>query len=149
MSQMNQDDIKKYIPHRDPFLMIDTIEQIFGSDRVIATKIVRKEEPYFEGHFPGNPVMPGVLIVEAMAQAAGVMMFKHLGLSANDANVYFMKLDNVKFKKLVIPDTILTLDVSKVKEKAGVCVFKGEAFSPEGVVVAQAEFMAKVLPKKG
>lgn len=147
MSLMNQEEIKNYIPHRDPFLMIDTIEEIEGSQRVVATKIVDKDEPHFKGHFPGNPVMPGVLIVEAMAQAAGVMMFKHLGYNAENANVYFMKLDNVRFKKLVVPNTTLKLEVFKTKEKAGVCAFEAKAYSPEGDEVTQASFMAKVMPK--
>lgn len=147
MALLNQEEIKSFIPHRDPFLMIDTIEELHGSERVVATKIVDENEPHFKGHFPGHPVMPGVLIVEAMAQAAGVMMFKHMGLNAESANVYFMKLDNVRFKKLVVPNTVLTLDVTKTKEKAGVCAFIGKAFSPEGDVVTQAEFMAKVMPK--
>lgn len=146
MPLMTREDIISYIPHRDPFLMIDSIEDIQGSDRVVATKVVNSAEPHFKGHFPNNPVMPGVLIVEAMAQAAGVMMFRHLGYSADNANVYFMKLDNVRFKKLVVPDTVLTLDVTKTKQKAGVCAFKGVAFNPEGDIVSQAEFMAKVVP---
>lgn len=147
MPLLTQEQIKSYIPHRDPFLMVDTIEELHGSDRVVATKAVRTDEPHFKGHFPGHPVMPGVLIIEAMAQAAGVMMFRHYGYNAENANVYFMKLDNVRFKKLVVPDTTLTLDVSKTREKAGVCAFTGKALNPEGDVVTQAEFMAKVMPK--
>ena len=147
MSLMEKEDIKKYIPHRDPFLMVDTIEELSAGQHVKATKKVQLDEPHFAGHFPGNPVMPGVLIVEAMAQAAGVMMFKHLGFSAEDADVYFMKLDKVRFKKLVVPPTTLTLSVEKTKEKAGVCAFTGQALNPAGEVVAEADFMAKVMPK--
>lgn len=147
MSLMTLEDIKHYIPHRDPFLMIDTIEELDGSERVVATKAVREGEPHFKGHFPGNPVMPGVLIVEAMAQAAGVMMFKHLGYTSDSANVYFMKLDGVRFRQLVVPETTLKLEVFKTKEKAGVCAFDGKAYAPDGTLVTEASFMAKVMPK--
>lgn len=147
MALMNVDDIKKYIPHREPMLMVDTIEEMDGDNSVVATKIVSSDEPHFAGHFPGQPVMPGVLIVEALAQAAGVMMFKHHGLTSADAVVYFMKLDNVRFRKPVIPDTVLTLKVEKTKSKGEIASFKGMAYNPEGECVSEAEFMAKIMKK--
>lgn len=147
MSLMNQEEIKKYIPHRAPMLLVDTIEEMDGDNSVVATKIVSADEPHFKGHFPGQPVMPGVLIVESLAQAAGVMMFKHLGLTAADAVVYFMKLDNVRFRKPVIPDTVLTLKVEKIKSKGDIYSFKGMAFNPKGECVSEAEFMAKIMKK--
>ncbi len=147
MSLMNREDIKKYIPHRDPMLLVDTIEEMDGDNSVVATKIVSANEPHFKGHFPGQPVMPGILIVESLAQAAGVMMFKHSGLTSEDAVVYFMKLDNVRFRKPVVPDTVLTLKVEKIKSKRDIASFKGMAFNPEGECVSEAEFMAKIMKK--
>ncbi len=147
MSLMTVEDIKKYIPHRDPMLMIDTIESIDGDNYVVATKNVRQDEPHFKGHFPGHPVMPGVLIVEALAQAAGVMMFKHGGYNSENAVVYFMKLDNVRFRKPVVPDMTLTLKVEKIKDKAGICVFRGKAYDEDDTLVSEAEFMAKIIKK--
>ena len=147
MPLMTQEDIKKYIPHRDPMLLVDTIEEMDGDNSVVATKIVDENEPHFKGHFPGQPVMPGVLIVESLAQAAGVMMFKHHGLTSDDAVVYFMKLDNVRFRKPVIPNTVLSLKVEKTKSKGDIASFKGMAFNPEGDCVSEAEFMAKIMKK--
>ncbi len=138
--------IKKMLPHRYPFLLIDKIIEI-DRRHVVAVKNVTVNEPFFQGHFPQEPVMPGVLQVEAMAQAAGVLVLNFLD-DPEKYSTYFMKIDNVKFRQKVVPGNTLLLSVSLMTEiRRGCAVVKGYAFVGEKVV-CEAEFMAQIIKNK-
>src|SRR4051794_39785330 len=107
--------IQKLLPHRYPFLLIDRVVEL-GAERVVAIKNVTINEPFFAGHFPGHPIMPGVLIVEAMAQAGGVMAFAELSAAADSHLVFFMGIDKVKFRKPVVPGDTLRLEVTPLRK---------------------------------
>jgi beta-hydroxyacyl-ACP dehydratase FabZ len=134
--------IKEIIPHRYPFLLVDRIVES-TSDAIVAVKNVSVNEPYFQGHFPNDPIMPGVLIVEAMAQAGGILVFTvypHL----KDKPFYFAGLDKVRFRKPVRPGDQLVMKVKLLKQRGGFFKMLGEAFV-EDALVAEAEMMANVL----
>ncbi|MDE7159551.1 MAG: bifunctional UDP-3-O-[3-hydroxymyristoyl] N-acetylglucosamine deacetylase/3-hydroxyacyl-ACP dehydratase [Muribaculaceae bacterium] len=138
--------IKKMLPHRYPFLLIDKIIEI-DRRHCVAVKNVTVNEPFFQGHFPQEPVMPGVLQVEAMAQAAGVLVLNFLD-DPDKYSTYFMKIDNVKFRQKVVPGNTLLLSVSLMTEiRRGCAVVKGYAFVGEKVV-CEAEFMAQIIKNK-
>ena len=131
------------LPHRYPMLRVDRVEEI-GPDRAIAAiKAVTINEQFFQGHFPGRPIMPGVLIVEALAQAAGVLAVESLGLAGTGKLVYFMAIDAAKFRKPVEPGVLLRLEVEFVQKRAKVCRFAGRA-KINGQVVAEAQFTAMI-----
>lgn len=135
-------DIMKVLPHRYPFLFIDKIEIIEDGVKGIGYKNVTVNEPFFQGHFPDNPIMPGVLQIETMAQAAGfVIAIK--GGSLSKKSVLFMNVDKVKFRKPVIPGDCLEVHVEKVKERRNIFVCTGKIFV-EGKLVAEAELTAMV-----
>jgi len=141
----NADAIEKMLPHRYPFLMVDKILEV-GQNHVIALKNVTMNEPYFQGHFPGNPVMPGVLIIEAMAQSGGILVLSKVEDPEN-YNTYFMKIDNAKFKDKVLPGDTLIFRLDLIAPiRRGVCVMKGSAFVGDKIV-AEAELMAQVAKK--
>ena len=108
------------IPHRYPMLLVDRVEEIIPDRSIAAIKAVTINEPFFQGHFPGRPIMPGVLIVEALAQAAGVLAVESLGLSGSGKLVYFMSIDGVKFRVPVEPGVLLRLEVEFVQKRASV-----------------------------
>ncbi len=137
--------IERMLPHRFPFLLVDKILEM-GQNHIIAIKNVTFNEPFFQGHFPGNPVMPGVLIIEAMAQSGGVLILSKVEDPQN-YNTYFMKIDNAKFKDKVIPgDTLVfRLDLTGPIRR-GICVMKGSAFVGDRLV-CEAELMAQVIKK--
>jgi 3-hydroxyacyl-[acyl-carrier-protein] dehydratase len=142
---MNVEEIQKYLPHRYPFLLVDFVSSVTES-QIVAVKNVTINEPHFVGHFPAKPVMPGVLIVEALAQAAGVLMGKILEketeiLPNNDALMYFMSMDGVKFRNMVIPGDQLVLEVTLTQQRGKIAKFKGVAKVQEKVVT-EASFMA-------
>lgn len=138
--------IKSMLPHRYPFLLIDKIIEI-DRRHCVAVKNVTVNEPFFQGHFPQEPVMPGVLQVEAMAQAAGVLVLNFLE-DADKYSTYFLKIDNVKFRQKVVPGNTLLLHVSLMTEiRRGCAVVKGYAFVGEKIV-AEAEFMAQIIKNK-
>lgn len=138
--------IKRMLPHRYPFLLIDKIIEI-DRKHCVAVKNVTVNEPFFQGHFPQEPVMPGVLQVEAMAQAAGVLVLNYLE-DADKYSTYFLKIDNVKFRQKVVPGNTLLLHVSLMTEiRRGCAVVKGYAFVGEKIV-AEAEFMAQIIKNK-
>ena len=141
MSVYNTQEIMEILPHRHPFLLIDTIEELEPGVRAVGRKNVTFNEPYFAGHFPGNPVMPGVLIMEALAQAAGILSFKTMG-SLPDANsvFYFVGIDNARFKKPVTAGDQLHLHVEITRQMRGIWKYKAEA-KVDGEVVAEAELM--------
>jgi 3-hydroxyacyl-[acyl-carrier-protein] dehydratase len=138
--------IKRMIPHRYPFLLIDRVEQIRNSESAIGIKNVSANEPYFQGHFPAEPVLPGVLIVEAMAQTAGVLVVETLGMIDQDLLVYFMTIDNCRFRNKVGPGDVLELHVRITRSRGRVFRFAGQA-KVDGKLVAEAEFSAMIVDK--
>ena len=139
----NIQEIMKYLPHRYPFLLIDRVIELVSNEKVVALKNVTINEPFFQGHFPGTPIMPGVLIIEAMAQAGGILAFDSLPPEKQGALIYFMGFDNVKFRKQVVPGDQLVFEVKLTKRRTKVMKMAGTA-TVDGVVVAQGELMASV-----
>ncbi|WP_129794609.1 3-hydroxyacyl-ACP dehydratase FabZ [Sphingosinicella sp. CPCC 101087] len=131
------------LPHRFPMLLVDRVETIEIDRRIVATKAVTINEPFFAGHFPGRPIMPGVLIVEALAQAAGILAVESLGLAGSGKLVYFMAIDGAKFRTPVEPGVLLTLDVGFVQKRSSVCKFAGRA-SIGDKLAAEANFTAMI-----
>ncbi|WP_448502131.1 3-hydroxyacyl-ACP dehydratase FabZ [Sphingomonas sp.] len=131
------------LPHRYPMLLVDRVEEIVRDQSIRAIKAVTINEGFFQGHFPGRPIMPGVLIVEALAQAAGVLAVESLGLAGSGKLVYFMAIDEAKFRRPVEPGVLLTLEVEFVQKRASVCKFAGRA-RIDGEVAAQAKFTAMI-----
>jgi 3-hydroxyacyl-[acyl-carrier-protein] dehydratase len=132
--------IQKILPHRYPFLLIDRIVES-TADKIVAIKNVTINEPFFQGHFPGHPIMPGVLIVEAMAQAGGVMALQILGATFETHLVFFMGIDKVKFRKPVVPGDQLRLEVVPLRKGGAIWKMAGKAMV-DGQVVTEAEFLA-------
>lgn len=139
------EEIKSYIPHRYPFLYLDRVEAIVPKQSAIGVKNVTINEPFFQGHFPGKPVMPGVLIVEALAQTAGVMVGYSLDLGGTGSLVYFMSVDGCKFRKMVLPGDSLRLNVEVIRQRGKVWKFKGEA-TVAGELATECEFAAMIAP---
>ncbi len=138
------------LPHRYPFLLVDKVNELVPGERIVAQKNVTVNEQFFTGHFPHFPVMPGVLIVEALAQAAGILSFKTMGDKSNDDSVYFfVGIDNCRFKRPVVPGDILLLNVTIERQSRLMCKYKGTA-TVDGQVAAEAELMCALrdLPKK-
>lgn len=138
------DDIKRMIPHRYPFLMIDRVEDLIAESSATGIKNVTANEPHFDGHFPAKPIMPGVLIIEAMAQTAGVVVVAALGQEAAGQLVYFMTIDQARFRKPVVPGDQLRLEVVKEQRRLGMWKFKGRA-AVDGQLVAEAIIGAKII----
>src|SRR3982750_165098 len=139
-------DIKRVmatLPHRYPMLLIDRVESLDPDKGIVAIKAVTINEPFFQGHFPGRPIMPGVLIVEALAQAAGVLAVEALGLAGSGKLVYFMAIEGAKFRQPVEPGVLLKLEVEFVQKRASVCKFAGRA-SIDGKLAAEASFTAMI-----
>jgi 3-hydroxyacyl-[acyl-carrier-protein] dehydratase len=142
---MDAREIQALLPHRYPFLLVDRVLEASAS-KVVALKNVSLNEPFFQGHFPGHPVMPGVLIVEALAQAGAVMAARATGFDPATQVVYFMAIDKVKFRKPVVPGDQLILEVVPLRAGAKVWKMRGEA-RVEGQVVAEAELLASLAPR--
>ena len=134
-------EIMTLLPHGYPFLLVDRIIEIEPGKRVIGIKNVTYNEPFFPGHFPGRPVMPGVLIIEALAQTAGVLAFKSVHEQHQKKPVYFLGIDNVRFRKPVVPGDQLRLELEITKHRQAIWGFKGKALV-DGKVVAEAELLA-------
>ncbi len=132
-------EIQKMLPHRYPFLFVDRVLEVEPGKRIVGIKNVSYDEQFFQGHFPGRPIMPGVLIVEAMAQAAGVLVYKSMEIADN--MVYFMTIDKAKFRRPVVPGDQLRLEVEAVQNRGKAWKFTGKALV-DGKVVCEAEFMA-------
>jgi 3-hydroxyacyl-[acyl-carrier-protein] dehydratase len=131
------------LPHRYPMLLVDRVAELVIDERITAIKAVSINEPFFAGHFPGRPIMPGVLIVEALAQAAGVLAVESLDLSGSGKLVYFMAIDGAKFRTPVEPGCLLELNVSFVQKRSSVCKFAGRAMVG-GKLAAEANFTAMI-----
>ncbi len=134
-------EIMKLLPHRYPFIMIDRILELTPGEKVVALKNVTINEPFFQGHFPENPIMPGVLIIEAMGQAGAVLAAKSLEREPQGILIYFMGMDKVKFRKPVIPGDQIVFEMKFLKQRAKVFKMSGTARVDEKVV-AEAELMA-------
>ena len=131
------------LPHRYPMLLVDRVERIVPDHSITAIKAVSMNEGFFQGHFPGRPIMPGVLIVEALAQAAGVLAVETFGLANSGKLVYFMAIEGAKFRTPVEPGCLLQLDVEFLQKRASVSKFAGRA-SVDGKLAAEANFTAMI-----
>lgn len=136
--------IVQMIPHRYPFLLVDRLLDVKPGESAIGLKNVTMNEPFFQGHFPGRPVMPGVLIIEAMAQTAAVIVVSHLGQAAEGRLVYFMSIENARFRKPVEPGDQLKIHCKKERQRGNVWKFSGEA-RVDDVVVAEASYTAMIM----
>ncbi|WP_264655306.1 3-hydroxyacyl-ACP dehydratase FabZ [Azospirillum canadense] len=147
MADLDITRIMQMIPHRYPILMIDRVVDITLGESATGVKNVTINEPYFQGHFPSRPVMPGVLIIEAMAQTSAVLVVGTLGAEAEGKLVYFMTVDEARFRRPVTPGDTIHIHVSKQRQRANVWKFKGEA-KVNGVLVAEAIYSAMILDEK-
>ena len=142
--ELNINEIKECLPHRYPMLLIDKVKDLKLGEGAVGIKNVTFNEPFFQGHFPARPIMPGVLIVEAMGQTAGVVVSKTMNLEKSGGLVYFMSMDNVKFRKLVEPGDVLHLHVVKEKSRGNVWRFSGKAYVEDNLVT-EAVFTAMIV----
>lgn len=142
-NDLNIEEIKKLIPHRYPMLLVDKIVDIVPQEKATGIKAVTQNEPFFQGHFPDFPIMPGVLIVEAMAQTAGALVCHGLPETGKSRQVFFMSIEEARFRKPVVPGHILEMRVSKIQSRRTVWKFKGEAFV-DGTLHAESVFTAMI-----
>ena len=142
--ELNIQTIKKLIPHRKPMLMIDKVTSIIPFTSAIGRKKVKRNEYFFEGHFPERPIMPGIFIVEALAQTASVLVMYSLKLTSDNKLVYFMSIESAKFRKPVFPNCELNLHVKKQQHRNLVWKFSGEA-TVDSIKVADATFSAMII----
>ena len=136
-------EVLKRLPHRYPLLLVDRVKELVVDERIHAIKAVSFNEDFFQGHFPGAPIMPGVLQIEALAQAAGVLAVESLGLAGSGKLVYFMAIDNAKFRAPVTPGVLLDLEAEFVQKRARVCKFAGKA-SVDAKVTCEVQFTAMI-----
>ena len=142
-------EIQKILPHRYPLLLIDRVTDIVNNEKLLGFKNVSIGEQVFEGHFPGHPIYPGVMILEGMAQAGGILAFKSMNMTEEEAAekvVYFMSIDKAKFRAPVRPGDRLEYDISVVKNKGAIWVLQGKAYV-DGNLVSEAELKAMVVDK--
>jgi len=141
MNALDINQILEHLPHRFPMLLIDRVLECEPGHRIRAIKCVSINEPYFPGHYPHRPVMPGVLVIEAMAQAAAILSFATMGQKPNDRSMYyFVGIDGARFKRPVVPGDVLTLDVEITRTVRSVWKYAGRA-SVDGALAAEAELM--------
>lgn len=144
MSQMDIHEILEYLPHRYPLLLVDRVLEVVPGERIVALKNVSINEPFFPGHYPHHPVMPGVLVIEALAQTAAILSFKTMGGKPDDKSVYyFVGIDNARFKRPVSPGDQLIFEVSILANKRGIWKFAAKAKVDEQIA-AEAELMCTV-----
>ncbi len=144
MSSMDIHQILEYLPHRYPILLVDRVVDVVPGERITALKNVSVNEPFFPGHYPHHPVMPGVLIIEAMAQTAAILSFKTMGNKPDDNSVYyFVGIDGARFKRPVSPGDQLIMEVTLLMSKRGMWKFAGTA-KVDGQVAAEAELICTV-----
>jgi 3-hydroxyacyl-[acyl-carrier-protein] dehydratase len=145
--KLGEADIKRImqlLPHRYPFLLLDRIIEMNGEDSAIGIKNVTFNEPFFQGHFPGSPIMPGVLLIEAIAQTAGALVISHLGLVKEGQLVYFMSIDKARFRRPVLPGHQVRFPVKLIQKRPPVWRFAGEAIV-DGEKAAEAEIGAMLM----
>ncbi|MDD2316102.1 MAG: 3-hydroxyacyl-ACP dehydratase FabZ [Desulfobacterales bacterium] len=147
MKQYSIAEIMNFLPHRYPFLLIDRVVELVSGERITALKNVTINEPFFQGHFPGTPIMPGVLILEAMAQAGGILALDSMPEALRGAVIYFMGMDKVRFRKPVVPGDQLIFEIRALKQRAKAVKMAGIA-RVEDNIVAEAEMMASFGEKK-
>ncbi len=135
--------ILEFLPHRYPFIMVDRVLELVPKEKIVTLKNVTMNEPFFQGHFPGKPIMPGVLIVEAMAQSGGILVMESLPPENHGQSVYFMSMDKVKFRKPVVPGDQIIFEIRLLKNRGNVSKISGIA-TVDGNCVAEAELMAMV-----
>lgn len=144
---MGIQEIMDTLPHRYPFLLIDKIVEMEMGKRVVGIKNVTMNEPFFQGHFPGHPIMPGVLILEAMAQTGGVLALKSVPPEqVKNKVLYFMSIDKAKFRKPVVPGDQLRFEIDVIKQRSNIMSLKAQALV-SSAVVAEAELMAMIVDK--
>ena len=136
-------DILQYLPHRYPFIMIDRVLELEPRKRIVTLKNVTINEPFFQGHFPDNPIMPGVLILEAMAQSAGVLTYESLPADSREVLIYFMAIEKAKFRRMVVPGDQLRFEVEILKLRRKAVKGAGKAMV-DSHLVAEAEMMASI-----
>jgi 3-hydroxyacyl-[acyl-carrier-protein] dehydratase len=136
--------IMEMIPHRYPFLLIDRVDEVVANESAIGVKNVSINEPFFPGHFPTRPVMPGVLLIESMAQTAAVLVVETLGPESEGKLVYFMTIDDARFRHPVVPGDVVKVHVTKIQNRRNVWRFRGEA-KVDGRLCAEATFAAMIL----
>jgi beta-hydroxyacyl-ACP dehydratase FabZ len=139
---LGQKEIQKYLPHRFPFLLVDRILELEKDKRIVGIKNVTINEPFFTGHFPGIPVMPGVLIIEAMAQVAGILAMESMGREETKV-AYFMGIDKAKFRKPVVPGDQIRFEMEVLKHRGKIWRLKGNAYVDDNLV-AEAEVQAMI-----
>ncbi len=142
-------EIQEIIPHRYPFLLVDRITEVTKNEGLVGYKNVSISEPVFQGHFPGHPIYPGVMILEGMAQAGGILAFQSMEMTKEEAAnkvVYFMSIDKAKFRAPVKPGDKLEYHISVIKNKGAIWMLKGEAFV-DGKLVSEAELKAMIVDK--
>lgn len=141
MSKIDYLEVRQYLPHRYPFLLVDAVLSYTLGESLIAIKNVTQNEPFFEGHFPGLPVMPGVLIVEALAQASGILMYKTFDRYPSNKDLFYLAgIDNTRFKRKVVPGDQLQLSVEVIRQRENLWKFKGEA-TVNGELACSSEFL--------
>jgi 3-hydroxyacyl-[acyl-carrier-protein] dehydratase len=144
MAEMDINEVLAHLPQRFPILMIDRVKEVEPGKRILALKNVSANEPYFQGHFPNRPIMPGVLILEAMAQAAGILVFRTRGTKPDDKSLYYyVGIDDARFKKPVVPGDQLELEVLFERELRSIAKFKCTA-RVSGETVAEATILCSV-----
>lgn len=146
MSEIDINEIMRMLPHRYPFLLVDRVVDIVLNESAVGIKGVTSSEPHFQGHFPQRPIMPGVLIIEAMAQTAASLVVFSLGDEARDKLVYFMTIENARFRKPVIPGDMLRIHVTRKQNRGAVWKFEGRA-EVDHTVVADATFTAMLVDR--
>lgn len=144
---MQISEIMENLPHRYPFVMVDRVVELEPGHRIVTLKNVTINEPFFQGHFPGNPIMPGVLILEAMAQSAGVLTFESLPPERRNILVYFMGIDRARFRRMVLPGDQLIIEIVLKKLKTRAVKATGQA-RVDGELAVEAELMASIGEKE-
>jgi 3-hydroxyacyl-[acyl-carrier-protein] dehydratase len=145
-SSLDIDRILQILPHRWPFVLVDRVTDIVPKERIVGHKCVTMGEPWFQGHFPARPIMPGVLIIEALAQIGGILAYASEPFDAQSSLMYFLGIDKAKFRRPVVPGDKLDLEVAILHHRTNVWKFKGEAFV-EGTLCASAELLASVVDR--